>query len=293
MARVGRDRPCLVCGKADWCLRAGDDSAAICARIAEGAVRQVGGAGWLHRFGPADPWRRPRQITLSVPQARLREDLEALVAKFQGAVDPGQLERLAANLGLTVPSLRRLGVGWCEGSRAWSFPMVDSAGRVRGIRLRASSGRKFAVKGGHDGLFIPDGLDASGLLLVAEGPTDTAALLDLGFEAIGRPSCRGGVDLLVSIVRARRPDDLAIISDGDVPGRAGADELAATLVAYALRVRVVAPPEGIKDARAWKRSGARREDVLRTIEAAPERRLKIRARLVRSSQLRGRAGHVR
>jgi len=48
---VSKRRPCLVCGKGDWCLFAGPDDApeaAICARTE--SVRRIGEAGWLHRL---------------------------------------------------------------------------------------------------------------------------------------------------------------------------------------------------------------------------------------------------
>lgn len=37
--RVSRQRPCLICGKPDWCSRAADDSISFCARVNQGADR--------------------------------------------------------------------------------------------------------------------------------------------------------------------------------------------------------------------------------------------------------------
>lgn len=37
--RVSRNRPCLICGKPDWCSRAVDESVSFCARIIDGADR--------------------------------------------------------------------------------------------------------------------------------------------------------------------------------------------------------------------------------------------------------------
>ncbi len=37
--RVSRQHPCLICGKPDWCSRAGDDSISFCARVTAGADR--------------------------------------------------------------------------------------------------------------------------------------------------------------------------------------------------------------------------------------------------------------
>jgi DNA primase len=154
--------------------------------------------------------------------------------------------------------------------------MSDTAGRILGIRLRLAGGRKLSVKGGREGLFLPDDLDVDGRLLVTEGPTDCAALLDLGLSAVGRPSCTGGVNLLVELVRQRRRAEIAIIADGDAPGQRGAENLAAVLVAYCPAVRIITPPAGIKDAREWKRRGATAGDVAKIIDAAPMRKLEIR-----------------
>src|SRR5262245_28411896 len=120
--RVSKDNPCLVCGKPDWCLVARNGSASICPRTPAGAVRKCGDAGWLHRHRDRDDrrWQRTRRITvrLDVPTPQ-RPQMVGLVEQFQAAVDPAQLDRLARNLGLAAPSLRRLGIGWSEGSHAW------------------------------------------------------------------------------------------------------------------------------------------------------------------------------
>jgi DNA primase len=153
---------------------------------------------------------------------------------------------------------------------------------VLGIRLRRPSGFKFSVKGGREGLFIPSGSGGVGPgqpLLVCEGPTDTAALLDLGFEGVvGRPSCTGGVRLLTELVKRRQRPEVVIVADGDEPGRRGAAHLASVLLGYAPAVRVISPPAGVKDARAWRQSGCTREEVDRAIRAAPVQRLVICAR---------------
>jgi hypothetical protein len=56
--------------------------------------------------------------------------------------------------------------------------------------------------------------------------------------------------LLVALVRRRLPPEVVVVADDDEAGRRGADNLASVLVAYAPAVRVIAPPEGVKDARA-------------------------------------------
>lgn len=279
--RVSRAHPCPVCGRPDWCLLSRDGAAVICPRVE--SVKRCGEAGWLHRLAAA-PWRPDRRLGRRVPlTAGGGVDLARLAAEHQRAVDPGRLQQLAAGLGLTTDSLVSLGVGWSAGHRAWAFPMRDAGGGVLGIRLRRPDGRKFAVRGGREGLFLPQGGGGGGTggrLLVCEGPTDAAALLDLGFDpgaVAGRPSCTGGTKLLCELVRQRRPSEVTVIADGDEPGRRGAANLAAVLLAYAPAVRVVQPPSGVKDVRDWLRAGGTRRDVEQQMAAAPARRLAIRA----------------
>jgi hypothetical protein len=280
--RVGRERPCPVCKKPDWCAISTDGAVALCHRVE--SQRRIGEAGCLHRLQDSLTWRPMGRVIRSVnrgPVEGARSDLARLVTQFQAAVNPDQLERFALSLGLSVDSLRRLGIGWASEHRAWSFPLVDPQGRVLGIRLRNDRGFKWSVKGGREGLALPihrthrDQRDATqdSRLLICEGVTDTAALLDLGFEnVVGRPSCTGGVKLLVELVKLLGRPEVVIVADGDEPGHHGADNLAAVLRAYVPSVRVISPPDGIKDVRAWLRSGGKHDDVAAAIAAATVQR---------------------
>jgi len=286
--RVSKRRRCPVCGRADWCLYAGPadaPTAVICARVE--SSKRAGEAGWLHVLrndGPVwTPWRRNlgraiRMMTTETADGRPDLGKMAESATKWCREHPDALARFARSLGLSAKSLQRLGVGYSSQRRSWTFPMTDAAGNVLGIRLRSPSGRKWSVRGGKEGLFTPSGLKPGGRLLVCEGPTDTAALLGLGFAAVGRPSCLGGVRHVVQLVQRLAPAEVVIVADRDVPGQRGADRLAVTLVAYVPVLRVIRPPEGIKDARAWKASGATSGDVTAAIEAAPARRVAIRTR---------------
>lgn len=293
--RVDRGRPCPVCGRPDWCLYAGpadDPTAAICARTE--SEKGCGDAGWLHRLRDDGQWRPPRRsVRIAVPSNGSESasvDFQEVSQQAQSALPLPALTRLADDLGLQAHSLHRLGVGWmaasdlrqlgtkCNSKGCFAFPMTDVSGEVRGIRLRSPSGFKYSIKGSKQGLFVPSDLPDTDLLLVTEGPTDAAALLDLGFVAVGRPSCSGGRGLLVDLVRVWRHPEIVIVADGDGPGRRGAESLAALLAAYSPAVRVIAPPKGIKDARQWKRTGATKQDVLVAIQRAPQRRPRITSR---------------
>ncbi len=280
MVRVSKRHPCPVCGKPDWCGFSPDERLAVCMRVSEGARKQTRNGGFLHVLRDDPEWReRPRARTLTVPtRDESPIDFGRPAADYAVAVDMGELQDFAEGLGLCAESLVRLGIGWAAEHRAWSFPMYDGGRRVRGIRLRCGAGRKWAVTGSGDGLFVPSGLDFAKPLLICEGPTDTAALLDLGFEAVGRPSCTGGTRLLAELVAHRKPPGVVIVADRDEPGGRGAEALAAALLPVCRSVGVICPPEGIKDARAWKQAGAAHQDVQAAIDAAPEQSLGVERR---------------
>jgi 5S rRNA maturation endonuclease (ribonuclease M5) len=281
--RVSRRRPCPVCGRPDWCLYTGAHdapTAAICARVE--SPKRCGEAGWLHRLrdDPLRPAARTRRVTVptKTPPEKPILDFGAFARQCHLGCVPDVLRRFGGQLGVSALSLRRLCVGWSPRHGAWLFPMSDAAGNVVGIRLRLPNGRKLAVKGGREGLFLPSDLPDGRRLLVCEGPTDAAALLDLGFSAVGRPSCSGGTRHLVGLLRRLAVPEVVIVADADAPGQAGAERLAAALVAYCPAVKVITPPAPHKDARAWKKAGATAADVLALIDAAPVRTLAISAR---------------
>jgi len=255
--RVTRRRPCTVCGKGDWCGYSPDGTVAVCMRVK--SDRPVRNGGWLHRTADAPPPRPPCRVYVPA-HTEPERNWRAVLERWGRRTTPAQRNRLAYLLGVSASSLQRLGAVLSDQPAAWAFPMFDAAGRVIGIRLRAEDGRKWAVAGSRNGLFWPDGLAGAGPLLVCEGPTDTAALLDLDYDAIGRPSCTGAVGMVIEAVRRLRRRDVVIMADADGPGIEGADRLAEALAAANRRPRVVRPLK-CNDARAWVRAGATRAVV--------------------------------
>jgi len=255
--RVTRHRPCPICGKPDWCGVSADGEVACCMRVQ--SDRPARNGGWLHAADgaprPAPPLYVPPPVTPSGAT-----NWVALLRRFGRDTQPAEVARLAVRLGVTAGSLVRLGVAWAAPHRAWAFPMSNAKHETIGVRLRAEDGRKWAVAGSRNGLFWPDGLAGTGPLLVCEGPTDTATMLDLGYDAIGRPSCTGAVDMVIEVVRALKRRDVVVVADADGPGIDGADRLARALTEAGRRPKVIRPHEG-KDARAWVRAGATRAVV--------------------------------
>ncbi|MFO0796373.1 MAG: toprim domain-containing protein [Gemmataceae bacterium] len=272
--RVSRERPCPVCEKTDWCLVAADKTACICPRTE--SAKRCGDAGFLHRLADTRRPLGPRRVVIRPVTAP--PDLSALAAGFREAATPDRLAAFAAELGVRTASLTAFGVGWAAGYPAWAFPMTDpTTATVTGIRLRPPVGKKFSVTGGKESLFLPAPLAPAGeALLVCEGATDAIAAHTIGFlNAVGRPSCTGGTAHLVALVRRHRPAGVVVVADKDVAGMRGADALATTLSLYSRDVRVIAPPAGVKDLRAWVAAGATRPALEHLIHSAARRRLDL------------------
>lgn len=160
-----------------------------------------------------------------------------------------RLARWAEELGVSADSLERLE---CQIGDAGDlqFPMRNSDGEVIGMRRRFPDGRKLSIEGSRNGLFIVDGLRSDGRLFIAEGPTDTAALLSMDLDAIGLPNAGGCVDMAVAFRQRIGVPEVVIVADADDAGRRGARKLAEALKDIC-RVRIVEPPEPHNDLRNW------------------------------------------
>jgi len=206
------------------------------------------------------------------------KDFEHMARWYAEQLTAAQLRALAGNLGVSTRSLRRLGAGW--NAVGYTFPMRNESGRIIGLHVRYPAGSKVAEKGSRNGLFIPDGLPANGILLVCEGVTDTAAGLDLGLPAVGRPSCNGGGRMLKVLARHRA---VVIVGDNDLsnqpgkmpPGQRGAESLARSLALHCTSVRIVYPPSGVKDLRQWRAAGLTPSQMKDAILAAKPVRLTV------------------
>ncbi len=239
---------------------------------------------WLSGWLGVDPGYqapmmcRPVERRLTIPdRADDSKRFELMAEVCRRNMRPEWLRRAAELLGLPVDTLARLGVGWSVGDRASSWPMRDDAGSVIGIRLRCpKSARKWAVRGSKAGLFYDPGLlkvERPRRLWVVEGPTDAAALMSIGLDAVGVPSAGGGADLLDGLARRLRPESVVIVADADGPGLAGAKRLADALM-IVVPVRVICP-DGVKDARAWIVGGVDRSTVEGVADSAPVRRIRF------------------
>jgi hypothetical protein len=271
-----------VCNSDTWCFFTDDGNSVWCARVEHGSrlrtIAKNGSTIYLHELATAQRVHITKDTSIrpEFPSAQL----ELITRRFVTAVNPHRLTSLSIALGVTEQSLRRLRIGWadkqsllsagtrCQGEGAWAFPMSDGEGRTIGIRLRTVDNFKYAVSGARTGIFIPLTNERQKRLLVCEGPTDLAALLDLNYWAIGRPDCQGGTQFITEYVRINRPNEVIIITDHDPEGSAAA----AAVRTGAINTRrelekicnaiIVRPPCGIKDIRHGLQTyGANRQSI--------------------------------
>ena len=82
-------------------------------------------------------------------------DFTDLFNKLQNNVTmyPQIAVELSGELGVTVESINKLGVGFHFGFQAWAFAERDAKGNITGISLRGTNGKKFMVPGSKHGLF--------------------------------------------------------------------------------------------------------------------------------------------
>jgi len=240
-----------------------DRAKVYCIRVMEGCekkhgkpIEAKGGMGWLHKLADAAP-NPIKVIRPAKPKPKLTIDqCVAMQVQFAAAAGDAYVTRFADELGVQAASLHRLGIGWCAKRACWTFPMRDASAAIVGFRTRRADAKR-SIPGGRNGLFIPHFFRASDPVCIAEGPTDTAAMLTLGFECIGRSHCTGNVPEIVELLRGYR-GSVWIMADGDEAGVEGAIRLAEHL---SQRVKILTPGQH-KDIRAWVKAGATREMVL-------------------------------
>lgn len=173
----------------------------------------------------------------------------------------GSLDSIGEALGATGPVLTRLGVARIPRSNLTAWPMLGPGRRLSGIQLRSSSGRKWCFTGSRLGHFWPTDMVEGGPLFVAEGASDTANLLRLRFDAIGRPSCNAKLHETVRIVAEHfsgRP--IVVCADRDQGGRRGARKLTAALETKGVDVALLTPPRPFGDVREWA-AGSKRPRI--------------------------------
>ena len=249
--RVSRARPCVQCGKPDWCTYT--QAGVVCCMRIE-SDKPAANGGWIH-----NATTRPLAASTARPKRKAgydTPDFDAALwwATARTAATAELLKPWADRLGLPLPAVDW--TGGCTVGEMLCFPMHDGEGNVCGIRTRDQNGNKRAVTGSKAGVFLAT-VQAADEVVICEGPTDAAAALALGYEPIGRPSCTGSERHVADTLKRWDVEQATVCADADGPGMAGAERLRDVLRAARVRVRLVTPG-GHKDLRDWLKAGATR-----------------------------------
>lgn len=277
---VSRGHPCEVCG--------GDHK---CSTSADGLLlcgRRDGPVDGFRHLGPAkDPtWHLYRAaddgpvVPVPPPPARSKpRDWPTQARLYATQFTPAQQADLAQRVGVPAFAFDEFLIGYQAVSPdgpAYLFPEYDGQADIVGLHRRYAAGPKRSA--GQRGLYLPlDWRKVPGPVFCPEGASDTLTLRALGLLGVGRPSCRGGLDALASLLAgfpASRP--LVIVGendakpDGSWPGRDGAVETARELQRRLDRpVLWALPPDDLKDVNDWAKAqglplfGAEAEDLWR------------------------------
>ena len=223
-ARVTPDCPCPQCGRPDWCLIRNDGKACICSRDDRGKKR--GTAGWLHyvKSGVRKMPPKTQKVYLNATQ------VQGYIDSISTAGNAAAIEREAKALGLSLESVIQMQARYDSAKTALVFPMFGHTLRPTGCRFRASNGKKWSLKGGREGVFISRGFRPDRPVFIAEGPTDSAALVKAGLgNVLGRPNCSGGGPIIRRLLERWSDSPVVIVADPDKPGIGGAVALADVL----------------------------------------------------------------
>lgn len=169
----------------------------------------AGGTGSSYRSGP-DNWVRLYDAKVDCP---ICGKPDGCLVSSDDPHDP------KAAICIRMESPRKTGFGW--------------------LHVRKPEGD---VKGGK---LLPESPHP---IVVVEGMSDCAAVLDLGFVGVGRPSALGGMGQLAKLCRGRA---VIVCGENDEAGKKGLDSCRETLRLVCSDVRCILPPETYKDLRAW------------------------------------------
>lgn len=203
-----KENPCPACGKSgDWNCRMGDRKY-ICMRVQSDHPAKDG--GFYHEYGG----QKPTYIPPKRSAPKVERDFGDIIGLWEAATNFYIVENVAEELGVSVESLQSLNTCQHRETSGFAIPMRDGDNKIIGVHLRCNDGTKKAVVSSRNGLFIPQ-VDPQKICFLPEGASNTAALLTMGFYAIGRPSCNSGGEMLKVALKRLGVSRIVIIADND------------------------------------------------------------------------------
>ena len=252
------DIKCPMCGHNDWCMIHPDGKQVICGRTP--SDRRVGEAGWYHSNYEKEPVKF--HYDKEAYSGRKIFDPHGTTLWDEAQKDDCKyllLREYATALGVKLSTLQAYNCGVQYQNLA--IPMYDSdAVTILGIQLRHRDGKKHTIPGSQLGLFLtaeqarhPTNFHDR-RVVITEGFSDAACAYELvGKHArvFGKANNLLGGEKLGEYLTYTGITDVWFIGDRDVAGERGIQKSIKELQKRMVSVRVMYPPKGVKDLRAW------------------------------------------
>ncbi len=249
-SRCTKSMVCPICERTKYCMVAQSGDAVICTKVSEGRAKHYS-FGDLHFINGKQIVKHVRKDPVYKPNSKYIAKVWKGLIKNCDALEP-----MARHLSIKWEVLSCMHVGYHPVKDAYGFPMYDIKGQMCGIKMRNIEGAKWCIKHSRLGIYryvFYD--DDSGPLIVCEGESDTAAMANLGFRAIGRASATTCNDI-VKAYDLGKP--IYVVADTDEDGL-GLRE--ATKLADSLTDGYVIHNPDYKDVRKWIESGTFTKDL--------------------------------
>jgi hypothetical protein len=212
---------------------------------------------------PADQAPKVPASPIFVSAADAKHDWADIARRAIRRLTTADLTKLGQQLTIPTWALKQVHVGvtQVQDGVVYTFPEFDGKGNITGIAIRFADGKKRCLHRSQRGLTLPkDWQQGDGPILIVEGASDTAALVAMGLNAVGRPSAGGGIDALLQLLEPIPLEREIIVlgefdakPDGSWPGREGALKVAHALADGLHRpITTSLPPSKAKDIRAWR-----------------------------------------
>ena len=158
-------------------------------RIASDQIAGGRLGGWIHRLAGCE-----RKAFHALPKTDKQEFDYAKFVRARKSTTQADCERITRQLGVKMSGVEKLWPAVMGEFVAW--PQRNDIGTIVGASVHGATG-KWYMPGSEPGLHYECvGVRQRGPVHIGEGASDTACLLGLGYQAIGRPSCSGGFEFI-------------------------------------------------------------------------------------------------
>ncbi len=183
------------------------------------------------------------------PKQEIKYDWENVLEEmlpYQSLNDSVGFAELANHFGLRFETQEKFQIGYGEyhSIKNWFIPMFDSKGNICGLQQhywKDDKHIKKCVKYSKHGIFKPNiKFDRSKPLFICEGFSDTAVMIEMGFQAIGRYNALHKLDK-DTLKQIKKFSKVYIVADNDDVGIEGASYIKSSIIGLGGHTEIIFP----------------------------------------------------